>query len=67
MIPGYCEDCIWWDSEHSTLTMIEFPYEAKWGYCMKHKPGVLPYKNKLIGDWPLVDSRRGCGEYRKGS
>jgi len=59
-----CETCIWWDDEHVSLSMITFPYEAKWGYCCKHKPFNVGISGQHYGGWPLVDSKRGCAEHR---
>lgn len=66
MIGYRCKDCVWFDKEHQSLSLVKLiPGKYDVGYCRKHFPGQIAAEGKYWGSWPLVDINDLCAEFRK--
>ena len=67
MNPRRCENCIWWDRDHSRLAAApQIAGINVAGLCRKHKPGAEKIgSGYYLGVQPIMDAADYCGEFRE--
>ena len=66
MIAHKCKKCKWWDNIHISVKSIPITEEKpNPGFCRKHKPGAIMFKQHHFGVQPVMDADEFCGEFRE--